>query len=392
MIIDCHMYCFAPIDSPTGYATVEEKMRTVQSELGGHSQPVWSIRDRAPADNSTLVDPATGRLREVTWTRHNGNLAWICEGETYTKQHTPPMLHNLESTPELMVAEMDYAGVDMGVMHTYASLGTDRFTNEYLREAVGRFPDRLMRLVRVTEAAVPTDPEAAAQKVRNEVALGERIGLQFVPGFYSNPTGGSLEGHEEPWDDGALRPFWQAVAAMNIPVFFTLIGGRGAKLYDGGWAEAYIEEQRTLLRWMERYPEVTTVITHGIPWRAFMQDGRVRLPDAVWEVFEAPQCHLQLLIPIQMGAMWEYPWKEAEPIVRECVERVGADRLMWGTDMPMVARFCTYRQAKDQFGVHCEFLTDGQRQDILGGTIARVMGIEAPTGVEGGSARAAKRS
>jgi predicted TIM-barrel fold metal-dependent hydrolase len=66
--------------------------------------------------------------------------------------------------------------------------------------------------------------------------------------------------------------------------------------------------------------------------------------------------------------------------VKECVERVGASRLIWGTDMPMVARFCTYRQSMDQFRVHCDFLSDAERADILGGTVARVMGIDVPSG------------
>lgn len=199
-----------------------------------------------------------------------------------------------------------------------------------------------------------------------------------MPGFYYQPTGGVLKGHRESWDDGALRPFWQAVATINIPVFFTLIGGRGRTAFHGSWRDEYIEEQRVLLRWMERYPEVTVVITHGLPMRAFLEGDRVRFPEAIWKVFEAPQCHTQLLIPIQMGTTWEYPWKETEPTVAELVDRIGADRLMWGTDLPMVSKYCTYRQALDQFRLHCEFLTDDQRQAILGGPPARVMGI--PTG------------
>ena len=79
-----------------------------------------------------------------------------------------------------------------------------------------------------------------------------------------------------------------------------------------------------------------------------------------------------------MGGMWEYPWTEAEPTVQECVERIGADRLIWGTDIPMVSRFCTYRQARDQFQTHCDFLTEDERRDILGGTAARVMGLAGP--------------
>ena len=53
------------------------------------------------------------------------------------------------------------------------------------------------------------------------------------------------------------------------------------------------------------------------------------------------------------GAIWEYPWKETEPTIVECLEKVGAKRLIWGTDLPMVARFCTYRQLLDQYRVHC---------------------------------------
>ena len=206
------------------------------------------------------------------------------------------------------------------------------------------------------------------------------MAIQFIPGFYYEPTGGVLEGYDEPWDDGPLAPFWRGVAELGVPVYFTLIGGRGARTFQRSWQDEYLEEQRVLLRWMERYPDVPVVITHGLPWRAFMDDGEIVLPDAVWDVFEAPQCHMQLLIPIGMGNLWEYPWKEAEPAVKQCVERIGADRLMWGTDMPMVARFCTYRQSMDQFRVHCDFLSESERADILGGTVARVMGIEVPSG------------
>ena len=350
-------------------------MRTVQSELGSHHQPVWRVRDRALADNSTLVDPATNELREVEWTRHLGQLAWTFEGETYTKQYLPPMLHNLECPPELLVAEMDYAGVDTGILHTYPTLGRPGSLNGYLREAVDRFPGRLARLVSVREAQIPRDPDTAMRMLESEIADAGPIGLQFIPGFYYQPTDSDESGHEAPWDDGALRPFWQFVAATGIPVFFTLIGGRGGKTYQRSWREDYIEEQRILTRWMERYSGTTVVITHGLPWVAFLEENEIKLPEDIWEVFEAPQCRLQLLIPIQMGGRWEYPWTEAEPTVRECVERVGADRLMWGTGMPMVARYCTYRQALDQFRVHCEFLSDDQRRDILGGTAARVMEI-----------------
>ena len=95
MIIDCYPSAFPQWDSPAGYESLEQKMRVIQHELGGHHQPAWRVRDRAPADNSSLVDQVTSELRDIEWTRHNGQLAWIHEGETYTKQYFPPMLHYL---------------------------------------------------------------------------------------------------------------------------------------------------------------------------------------------------------------------------------------------------------------------------------------------------------
>lgn len=83
----------------------------------------------------------------------------------------------------------------------------------------------------------------------------------------------------------------------------------------------------------------------------------------------------------------EYPWTESEDSIKECVERIGADRLIWGTDMPLTIRYATYRQALNQFRLHCTFLSDSERAAILGGTAARVMGLqkgsaERPTGTQ----------
>ena len=314
-------------------------------------------------------------LLEVTWTRHNGQLVWTYEGETYAKQYFPPMLHDLECPPELMVAEMDYAGVDAGILHTHPHKGHYRFQNAFQREAVSRFPDRLMRLVMVAEASIPADPETAIAELQTELDGGGRAGLQFNPRYYYEPAVESLPGNTEPWDDGPMRPFWDAVAEMGVPVFFTMIGRGHAGSAGRDPREVYLAELRPLLRWTERYPGVTAVMTHGLPWRTFLNENRIEFPELIWEVFDAPQCNLEMIIPIALGGLWEYPWRDAEPVVQECVERIGANRLMWGSDWPIVGRFCTYRQSLDQFRVHCDFLSEDERRDMVGGTAARIMGL-----------------
>lgn len=359
MIIDGHAYCFPSLDSSEGFQSLEGKLDAIQSEFSSHHQPVWRVRDRVPFTNDTLINPKTQEPRDVIWTRDIGRLAWEYEGEIYTKQYLPPMLNNLECTPETLVAEMDYVGIDKVILHQSPQFGV---LNEYLTLAAQRFPSRLMRLIRVNEQETSDAPDGAIEEIQKQVHAAGSSGLQFFARNYLQSS------NTDPWDDGKMRPFWDAVSSCNMPVYFTLIN------VD---PDEYLEQHRTLLRWMDHYPDSKVVITHGLPWRHFLQDeDRMEFPLEIWEVFKAPQCHLQLLFPIQLGNIWEYPWSKTEPTVKECLEKVGADRLIWGTDMPMVARFCTYRQTLDQYVIHCDFLSENERADIIGGTAARVMGIE----------------
>ena len=376
MIVDGHNYCVPQIDAPQGYPTLAAKMRAVQAELGGHHQPVWRVRDRAPSDNSTLIDPATGELRDVEWTRDLGRLAWRVDGETYTKQYLPPMLDNLECPPEVLIREMDYAGVDVGLLHTYPLLGSPDFLNSYLGEATSRFPDRLYRLVMLTEAAIPDDPDAAIETLRSEVERGGVSGLQYIPGFHSQPVGSGKSAAMDSWDGEAMRPFWDAVAAMKPACLLHADRREGKRA-------------------------VRALMAGDVPGRAARpdaMDGAVpgadgghhpRAPVAFFpgrrqdQVSRRDMAGLRLA-PVPPAAtdpdtdgrdVGVSRGQEAEPTVQECVERIGADRLIWGTDIPMVSRFCTYRQTRDQFRTHCDFLTEDERQDILGGTAARVMGL-----------------
>ena len=62
--------------------------------------------------------------------------------------------------------------------------------------------------------------------------------------------------------------------------------------------------------------------------------------------------------------------------MEKLVDRVGVDRLMWGTDIPMVMRYYTYRQCQEHMRLACNFLSPTEQDMILGGNTARVMGAE----------------
>ena len=228
-------------------------MRFVQRQFGGHHLHIWRIRDRKPADRSTLLDPDTYELHDVEWTSELGRLSWTYRGETYTNQYLPPMLHNQECPPELLIREMDYAGVDMAVLHPAPIFGV---TNDYQLDAVRRFPDRFVTLFNLPEATVLNDPDRAIAEIERLVGSGGRCGVQFFSRWYYGA------GAESPWDGGPMRPYWDAVVGLNVPVYFTLYnGGKRAREFDSlAHVSATVCWGRTRNRDCILYPGKGTVV------------------------------------------------------------------------------------------------------------------------------------
>ena len=58
------------------------------------------------------------------------------------------------------------------------------------------------------------------------------------------------------------------------------------------------------------------------------------------------------------------------------LRHIGADRLLWGSDMPFQDRFCTYRQSHEWLD-RTGLLDDAALAAIKGGTAARLLGVAA---------------
>ena len=373
MIIDSHVYCFEPADSPAGYASSAEHLRWVQISHARHHQPAWRVRDRAPALSEALApegwsDPS--RLPDVDFRvdHDRGRVVWTIDGEDCTKQFFPPNLRDVEFTPHGVTAEMDYAGVDMALMHTNPMLGRD---SAYLSECVRLYPERLRSMAPVDEWRILRETDAVIDELTTSIieyglhAIKFNAPLAYMPGA-------------DPWDDGPYRPFWETATSLNVPVFFTLGTGPAEICGETSLSEqrrGYLDELRILMRWMARYPDTVCSITHGFPWRVYIEGDRIVLPDAIWEPFENPNCSLEVCFPIRLGDLFDFPYPEVWPTLEEMVERIGADQLLWGTDMPFQNRFCTYRQSRDWIEKCCAFLSQEDLASIMGGTAARILGL-----------------
>ncbi len=373
MIVDSHAYCFEPLDGARGYASSEEHLTWVQAAHAGHHQPAVRIKDRAPGRSDVLAPDGKGELDSLPDVRfrinkQRGRVVWDYEGDEYTKYFMPPNTRDGEFTPFSLTCEMDYADVDVTLLHTDPLLLRD---SSYLAECIERFPDRLRAMAPVEEWRIHSDVDGVIKQLTTAIEAHKLHAIKF------NPLGYNIS--PEPWDDGAYRPFWEAATALGVPVFFTLGTGPQARAAGGQSDEeqraGYLNELHILMRWMERYPNTLASLTHGFPWRAFLDGDGITLPEEIWEPFQSPNLSLEVCFPVRLGDLFDFPYKEVWPTLQELVERIGSDRLLWGTDMPFQNRFCTYRQSRRWIEKYCDFLSEDDLANIMGRSAARVLGL-----------------
>jgi predicted TIM-barrel fold metal-dependent hydrolase len=110
-------------------------------------------------------------------------------------------------------------------------------------------------------------------------------------------------------------------------------------------------------------------------------DGQFQLTEEVREILSRPRLWIELLFPISYGRRWEYPYPQAQSLVRQLYETFGADKLVWGSDLPNVERYCTYRQSLEYLRRYCDFIPPAEMDLILGGNLATVFDLTecAPT-------------
>ena len=359
VVFDAHSHCFPPLAQDRGIMT--RRLAEHQYHVRFHRQGIRRTRDDAGVAEPLLVGEGDGAswLPDVGFRIGPfGRVEFTHGGEDYHIQWMPPTLWDMSCPPEYVIAEMDYVGVDRAVLQHDRIYGR---LDDYLCECVRKYPDRFVALAQVDEWIGGQADQL--ERVRRQITDLGFSGLYFsTGGFFHNDFRMGV-------NDPSLEPLWDLMGELGAPIHWYAATLRRDRI------EAYVDELVQLTRWGRAHPDIPCVLTHGLNNIGIDQDApnRFAVPREAVALLQLPSWHVELMLHL-MASDAEFPpyHQGLHRVVRTLVEEVGAERLLWGSDVPACARTVTYKQSMVLFQTQCDFLTAGQRAAILGGNLARL--------------------
>jgi predicted TIM-barrel fold metal-dependent hydrolase len=352
-VIDSHAHIFPWLGGDSGYSSVQLHRLYLQNAMVGHPQPYRRQDTGAIVDEPDMLwdlnKPSIGGYREAELgVSSYGRVTWMKNGIRYYLQFMPPLLANNEATAELLVAMMDHAGVNVAVLqndHTYGDL------NDYIAKAVNAFPERFIGLIQVDETIADHDDQIA------RLHHGAEAGLR---GLFYAPLAFFRTDFREFFDAPRFTGFWSEVQTLRLPTYWDLAPLPHNKRED------YLDQLERFASWSERYPDIPCLLVQAMPTHLFSEGGRLKVPSLLTRLSRERGVLLELTLPISYGRLYEYPYAEISPIIEALYDAVGSRRLVWGSDVPNIERYCTYSQSLTYLAKICKFMNEDDLRAILG--------------------------
>lgn len=259
-------------------------------------------------------------------------------------QMLPPFLVDSSFNADLLIRMMDYNGVDKAVLLQNPVFG---IINEVVAKAVYAFPGRFIGTIQVDPLSVN-----AIQTIK-EFAASKQSVLKFelsrVGGWSGIHSGLKIDSPE-------FMEIWELASELSLQVIID-----PGRIDNPGYQVALFE---TIAK---RYPRVKFLLEHlGYLTPDLIEDDNARQRrlnlirlatiDNIFLGFSATNILLDE----------DYPCQYSLELLKEAVTMVGANKILWGSDVPTTLGKYTYRQMVDVVVKHASFLTDNEKGQIMG--------------------------
>lgn len=252
-------------------------------------------------------------------------------------QILPPEFGEYNAPPEALLRVMDAHGVEKAVLLQGNYFG---FQNLYTWEAARTWPDRFA-------GAASYDPfSLQADKIKAH--LFDELGFRIVK-FEVSAGSGLMANHPAVDLDGEVMHREYRYAADRDLIFVIDVG----KPRSVSW------QVDALARAVARYPDLRFVVCHLLSPQ--LEDGELLRRSL--DKLALPNVWFDLAALCLNSRPETYPYPTARGYVKDAVNIVGADRLLWGSDMPSAMTRDTYRHFIDFIALHPGL--SGQEKDKI---------------------------
>jgi predicted TIM-barrel fold metal-dependent hydrolase len=239
-----------------------------------------------------------------------------------------------DATPEMLLERMRANVVARTVIIQVIYY---RWDNSYAADVLRQYPQYFRGVARVNPEG-PAAPDDLSRLVEQQGFQGVRLSPA------EDATGDWIRGP-------LMLPLWKR--CQDLKASMNILTGT-SRLPDIG-----------LL--VEKFPGLTVVIDH-------MADCPADRPDELKKLLALTRYPH---VFVKVSHTWSvsklpYPYRDAQEQVRRLYDAFGPQRLMWGTDWPMVEAHCGYAKALAMVRDEMKFLNDEDRSWMLSRTVQRV--------------------
>lgn len=287
---------------------------------------------------------ADGPTRSLPWGK-------VQSGQC-TIQLMPPLLEHTAHTADMLIAQMDWAGVDKAVLLQGPFYGD---MNAEVALALRTYPERLAGLAYL-DPWTDTAKQQFTRIVSENLFCGIKLECSCSTGLLARHPHARL-------DDPDIAWLWAAMSRRELVLTLDL-GAIGSLSYQTA-------EVRHIA---ETYPDLQIVIAHmgqpapdlrNRPERMELWIRQLALGELANVSFDTSSLPNYFL---NEG----YPYPTAGDYIREAVSRIGSSKLLWATDIPGLLTAANYLQLKQLLDVHGPVLPEAERGAVAGANAHRI--------------------
>jgi predicted TIM-barrel fold metal-dependent hydrolase len=241
------------------------------------------------------------------------------------------------ATAEELIASMDEAGVDISVILNigWTTHEMCRETNDYIIDAVSRYPRRLVGF----GAVQPNSPRAAVAEIERCAKAGMRGVGEMRPDIQLFDLG----------DEMVMAPLAEVLKEHKLTLLLHASEPLGHDYPGKGLMFPDI-----LYPFITSFPDLTVVCAHwggGLPFYALMPEVKKAMANVYFDSAASPFLY-------------------TPQVYRQVIQLVGADRVLFGSDYPLLA---PGRLLKE---IETLDLAGETKNLVLAGNALRLLGIE----------------